>query len=105
MTSQNRQNPELIVLPTTRAHTSIEQLDDVLDVLDQLHTAASEGQLAHLTSADKRDLTAYLRDLIYVAEQTIQEVNTPQQGQGQPMLRVLAKPEAPNEADANQKVV
>jgi hypothetical protein len=50
------------------------RLDEVLEVLDELHTAASEGQLPAMTPLNRRELIALLRELVYTAEETIAEI-------------------------------
>lgn len=50
------------------------RMDEIYDVLDELHTAASEGELCTFTSMNENDLVDYLRDLIYTAQETIEEI-------------------------------
>ena len=46
------------------------RLADMYDVLDQLHSAASEGQWQLMTTMSKRELLSLLNDLIYTAQET-----------------------------------
>lgn len=50
------------------------RLADLYDVLDQLHSAASEGQWQTMTTMNKRELLSLLNDLIYTAQETIGEL-------------------------------
>ncbi len=50
------------------------RMDELYDVLDQLHTAASEGALQMFTSMNEREVVDFLRELIYTAQQTIEEI-------------------------------
>jgi hypothetical protein len=46
----------------------------VFEVFDDLHTAASEGQLEALTSLNSRELVGWLRELMFTAQETISEI-------------------------------
>jgi len=74
------------------------QLAEMFDVLDELHTAASENQLSTLTSLNRRELVAWLRDLVYTAEETIAEIEQdnaqPRKSWHEPILRLVEKGEA-----------
>ncbi len=50
------------------------RLADMMETLDQLHTAASEGHLELTTTMNRRELVALLRDVIYTAQETIGEI-------------------------------
>lgn len=69
------------------------ELEDVFQMLDELHTAASEGALHSVTTLNKRDLLAWLQDVIYTAQETIAEINHHEHLQ-QPVLRVVERPQA-----------
>jgi hypothetical protein len=51
-----------------------DRLDEMLQILDDLHTAASENALNSYTTMSKQDLIALLRDVIYTAEEAITEI-------------------------------
>ncbi len=51
-----------------------EQFERLLAALDDLHTAASEGTLAALTTLSHRELIGWLNDLIYTASETLDEL-------------------------------
>ncbi len=69
------------------------RLFDLIDVLDQLHTAASEGYLHNLTTLDTSELLEVLQDLVYTAQETISEIEDASgiQSDAKPVLRVLPK--------------
>lgn len=50
------------------------RMDELYDVLDELHSAASENELHTFTSMNEHDVVDFLRDLIYTAQQTIEEI-------------------------------
>ncbi len=84
------QNPE---------HTlSILYLDNTLgelyEALDELHSAASDGQLSEMTKLSKRELLAWLRDVIYTAQETIEEIGESDMWHEPVMLRIVDKPGA-----------
>lgn len=76
-------------LELTILHTSMEdRLANVLDTLDQLHTAASDGYWPQMACLDRRELVALLREIAFTAEETIQEIA---QEPGTVPLRVLER--------------
>ena len=70
-------------------------LENVLQYIDLLHTAASEGDTQQLTGLDEVEMVNVLRDLIYTAQETITEIEVTrvqqQRKHSQPMLRILPK--------------
>ncbi|MDX1995350.1 MAG: hypothetical protein SF029_23400 [bacterium] len=70
------------------------RLADLYDVLDELHTAASEGTLHTMNARDKRELLALLNDVVYTAQETIREINqqSRREEKREPKLRILEKP-------------
>ncbi len=54
-----------------------DRLEDLLDLLDELHSAASENRLQNLTTLSKPELLGMLQDVIYTAQETIREMETP----------------------------
>jgi hypothetical protein len=69
------------------------RLLDLLEVLDQLHSAASEGYLESLTRLGEPELLDVLREVMYTAQETIAEIeqNNSMQQADEPALRVLPK--------------
>lgn len=70
-----------------------DRLDDVLATLDDLHTAASEGTLTDFTRMNDREVINWLRDVIYTAQEAIDELESHDGNtqQNQPMLRIVEK--------------
>jgi len=70
-----------------------DQIGDLLDTLDTIHSAASEGQLQTLTSINEQELVGLLRDIIYTAKETIGEIEKrrKQARRPQPILRLMSK--------------
>lgn len=66
-------------------------LADLFDMLDQLHSAASEGRWQMMTAMSKRELLSFLRDLVYTAQETIGELG---EADARPnvVLRLMEKP-------------
>lgn len=70
----------------------LDELDEqtlaaILEQLDELHTAASEGRLS------KRETAGYLREIIYTAQETLAEIER----NHQPSPVVLRIVEQPND--------
>lgn len=65
------------------------RLADLFQALDQLHSAASEGQLHTLTPLPEQELLGWLRDLIYTAQETINEIDNARPRPEAPLLRVI----------------
>ncbi len=69
------------------------RLADLLELLDSLHNAASEGELERQTGMTRRELVGLLQECIYTAGETIAELDRHAMKQGtRPVLRVLDKP-------------
>ncbi len=71
-------------------------LAELFEVLDELHSAASDGQLNTVTTMNKRELVALLKDVIYTAQETLQELNKHdsrrEEVRRESVLRVVEKP-------------
>jgi hypothetical protein len=50
------------------------RLDELLEMLDDLHTAASDNTLQSVTSLNERELLGLLREVVFTAQETIAEV-------------------------------
>lgn len=86
MMSHNR--PEL--LNTVSLPSNAEHLNEVLEMLDELHEAVSEGNMASFTDVNATELQNWLREVVYIAQETmneIQKTNT----QKKPALRIVEK--------------
>ena len=68
-------------------------LNQLYDVLDQLHNAASEGRTQAISRMSTDDLKGILQDIIYTAQETLTEIET-QRERPAPQLRLLEKPSA-----------
>ncbi len=71
-------------------------LEDALDLLDQLHSAAAEGSTSRVTGMSDTDTLGYLHDIIYTAQEAIQEIQAAkaqrqQRRRQQPVLRIVEK--------------
>lgn len=70
------------------------QLEDVLDYLDELHTAASEG---NFDSVDEQETLSVLRDIVYTATEAMREIEAKRVQKSrktkirQPILRIVEK--------------
>jgi hypothetical protein len=50
------------------------RLAALFDTLDELHSAASEGQLQKITGLNSVELVGWLREFVYTAQETIAEL-------------------------------
>ena len=75
-----QKQPELKVLYTDTL------LADLYQTLDEIHTAASEDQIASLTPLSEGELIGWLQDLVYTAQETIAEI---EQHRPNPVLRLI----------------
>jgi hypothetical protein len=50
-------------------------LGDVLDALDEIHSAVSDGTLAQTTTVSANDLREWLHEILYLASQTLSELD------------------------------
>jgi hypothetical protein len=58
----------------TLAYRADHRMEELYDVLDDLHTAASEATLATVTTMNESDLLDFLKELVYTAQETIKEI-------------------------------
>lgn len=85
MMSYNRPETTPVILPC-----GVEHLETMLDVLDELHTAASEGSVVDFTGMNQRELISVLREVMYLAQETIDEIEKTG-AQKKPVLRLVEK--------------
>ncbi len=66
-------------------------LEAMFEAFDDLHDAASEGQLQELTALDNRELVGWLRELVFTAQETISEIEnrTARAARQEPVLRLV----------------
>jgi hypothetical protein len=69
------------------------RLGSLLDALDELHSAASEGRLSEITTITDAELVGWLYELIYTAQETMMEIEAHHE-QCEPELRLIPKSEA-----------
>lgn len=50
------------------------RLSALFDALDELHSAASDGNLHAVTTLSNAEMIAWLRDLMYTAQEAIEEI-------------------------------
>lgn len=71
-------------------------LEDVLETVDQLHSAISEGSTMQIADLSEAELVDTLRELIYTAQETVEEIETQRAKRRktrkhQPTLRIVPK--------------
>lgn len=71
------------------------QIADVLEFIDDLHSAASDGHSQDFTGMTEAEVINYLRDLIYTAQEAVSELETAQArnrtAKKKPSLRIVRK--------------
>jgi hypothetical protein len=66
------------------------RLDVAYEAIDELHSTISEGSIENLSEFQSRsELLSWLRDVIYTAQETIEELENTE-GQSRSMLRVIS---------------
>lgn len=63
------------------------RLATLFEALDELHSAASEGQLQKITGLNSVELVGWLREFVYTAQETIVELED--QDGNPPNLRLV----------------
>jgi len=76
-------------MPSKTTKTS-EQLYRLMDMLDELHSAAEEGHAAQLLGLSDAEIAATLREIIYTAQETLHEIHSHKLAQ-MPTLRLVDK--------------
>lgn len=61
-------------LHTNTLPCSRDALEEMLTRLDDLHTAASDNELNEATDMNRKELVSVLREMIYLAQETIEEL-------------------------------
>jgi hypothetical protein len=61
----------------------------VHEALDDLHNAASEGEIELVTTLDNRELVNWLRELVFTAQETIVEIEKRSAYRQEPYLRLV----------------
>lgn len=69
------------------------RLGSLLDSLDEIHSAASDGRLSEITTISDAELVGWLYEVIYTAQETMAEIEAHHQ-QCEPELTLIPKSEA-----------
>lgn len=73
----------------SRATTDLTyHLDNILEALDQLHNQISEDDQSRFTDTEDRETISLLRDVIYTAQETINEIEA-RQARQMPILHLV----------------
>lgn len=80
-------------------------LPDLLEILDDLHSAASEGDLPRFTTLGTEEVTSLLEELVFVAQETLRELHkqssrTHSRPQRTPMLRLVQRDQSQEKRQA-----
>jgi hypothetical protein len=70
-----------------------DKIGDLYEMLDTLHSVASEGQLQTFTTLNEQELVDLLRDIVFTAQETISEIEKHHKKtrSAQPVLRLVNK--------------
>ncbi|MBE2182273.1 MAG: hypothetical protein IAE89_02495 [Anaerolineae bacterium] len=69
------------------------RMGSLMDTLDELHSAASEGRLQQVTTLTNAELIGWLYELVYTATETMAEIQRAEV-RGDTTLHIVAKSEA-----------
>lgn len=72
------------------ARLNRQRLSSLLDALDELHSAVSEGELRAATTLTESELRSWLSEIIYTAQETLREMDNGHGGQT-PKLHVVRR--------------
>lgn len=78
--------------PTLHLLINDSRLSAVVDMLDELHSAASEGSLHQVTPLTPAELKGWLFDLNYMVNETLAEIESHQERCD--LLQLVARSEA-----------
>ena len=65
------------------------RLASLFQSLDELHTAASDGQLHRVTPLTNTELVGWLQEMIFTAQETIEEIDHQTTTISAPHLRIV----------------
>jgi hypothetical protein len=51
-----------------------QRLNDLLDLLDELHSAASDANVTEFSGMSQQELMSFLREVVYTSQETIREI-------------------------------
>lgn len=69
------------------------RMGNLMDTLDELHSAASEGRLQEVSTLTNAEMIGWLYELVYTATETMAEIQR-SEVQGDTTLHIVAKSEA-----------
>jgi hypothetical protein len=97
MTLQSQSNSQQTSNTRTLHHLASlyqgDQLPELTEMLDQLHSAATDGQLRRFTTLKPSELAVLLHELIYVAQETLNELESQPEPAQRPTLTLLPRAE------------
>lgn len=67
------------------------RLSDLLEALDELHSAASDGNIRAVTPMSDAELKSWLYEVIYMAQETMHEIDDSKQGEAAAGLNLVRK--------------
>jgi hypothetical protein len=77
--------------PTLQLLYNDARLSALFDALDELHSAASDGNIHAVTSLSNAEMIAWLRDVMYTAQEAIEEIEDHSTGAADEGLRLVRK--------------
>lgn len=82
-----------------------DSLPDMLEVMEELHSAASEGELPRFTTLNTEEVVSLLEELVYVAQETLRELHkqsnrTQRSKTNTPMLRLVQRDQSQEKRQA-----
>ncbi len=69
------------------------RMGNLMDTLDELHSAASEGRLQQVTTLTNAEMIGWLYELVYTATEAMAEIQR-SEVRGDTTLHIVAKSEA-----------
>jgi hypothetical protein len=96
MNSNHNTNPVSLMTNMSSLYAG-DGLSDLLETLDDLHTAASEGELPRFTTLGAEEVASLLEELVFVAQETLRELHKQsnrthgKQRTPTPMLRLVQR--------------
>jgi hypothetical protein len=67
------------------------RLSDLLDALDELHSAASDGNVRAVTPMTNAELKSWLYEVIYMAQETMHEIDDSKNAEAGAALSLVRK--------------
>jgi hypothetical protein len=80
--------------PTLQLLITEARLAGMLETMDDLHTAASDDTLNQTVTVSRTDMIDWLHELMYLAQETLSEIEAQEAETPVAMLRLVRKSEA-----------